>query len=59
MDINSYVVSSVMSLVQVRNEQAVKISVMKKIMDVQEAQGMALVEMINSAGVDRLLDIYA
>ena len=60
MDINSYVISSVMAMSQARIQQATSLAVMKKTMDVQEAQGMALVEMLNSVpGFDRLIDIYA
>jgi len=60
MDINSYVISSAMAMSQARIDQALSIAAMKKTMDVQEAQGMALVEMINSVPkFDHLLDTYA
>jgi len=45
---------------QAKVEQAVNIAVMKKAMDVHEAQGLAIVEMMNSVpDAGRLLDIYA
>ena len=60
MDITSYVISSAMAMSQARTAQAVNIAVIKKAMDVQESQGMALVEMLNSVPqFDRLLDMYA
>ena len=60
MDITSYVISTAMALSQARIEQALSISAMKKAMDVEEAQGMALVEMMNSVpAYNRLLDTYA
>ena len=60
MDITSYAISSVVALSQARLVQAASIAAMKKNMDVQEAQGMALVEMLNAVPrFDRLLDIYA
>jgi len=59
MDVTSYVISSVMAMSQSRIEQAKNIAVIKKAMDVQEAQGMALVEMLNSVPrFNRLLDTY-
>ena len=60
MDITSYVISTASALSQARIAQALSVSVMKKAMDVQETQGMALVEMLNSVPTfDRLLDTYA
>ena len=60
MDINSYVISSVMAMSQAKIAQSMSVAVMKKTMDVQESQGMALVEMLNSVPkFDRLLDTYA
>jgi len=59
MDVTSYVISSVMAMAQSRIEQEKNIAVIKKTMDVQEAQGMALVEMLNSVPrFNRLLDTY-
>jgi hypothetical protein len=60
MDITSYVISTAMALSQAKIQQAVSISAMKKAMDIQETNGMALAEMIKSVpSPDRLLDIYA
>ena len=60
MSINSYVVSMAVAMSQAKVEQAVNIAVMKKAMDVHEAQGLAIVEMMNSVpDAGRLLDIYA
>jgi len=60
MDITSYVISTAMAMSQARREQALNIAVLKKAMDVQETQGLAIVEMINSVPrFDRLLDTYA
>ena len=60
MDITSYAISTVVALSQARTVQAMSLAVMKKSLDAQEVQGMALVEMLNSVPkLNHLLDTYA
>ena len=60
MSIDSYVISSMMAISKAKIAESVSISVMKKAMDVEEAKGMAIAEMINSIpNASHLLDVYA
>jgi len=56
----SSIASAAMSMSQARIEQAVSISMMKRVMDVQKQQGQAIVDMLAApANFGQRLDVKA
>ena len=60
MSMISSIASASMSMSQARVEQAVNIAMMKKVMDMQEQQGQAIVDMLGAPAIfGRRLDVRA